>query len=452
MTAPSNKPRDIKDLKARLGRTVTPGTPGASAPPMGPPGASVPPPAVGGAPPGAPLRSPLSGAPFPGAPGSIPAPPFAQPGARPMGQAPMPGRMPMPGAPVPAPGPMSARPPAVGAPAGRGPLDVMAPSAVVEKKVRLVIDDSAVKDSEIGRKNATRNIVLVVIGALLGIAFGFGIGSVKADRNQYNMAIRDGKDIYKKIDEVSKKLDTARLKVREALEASQGGPGRQAKANYAAIETLVAMERPFGAGEFSRRRYLAFPTPVVDDLFEYYNNINLLWDKFGALGNKTSGQAARSALDKSAAAADELIASEYGLVIAKAGDDFVGGVVVVKRKPEGDEPAAEDKKGKGKKGEKAEDEKKPGVIMLVSSREGGQEVERTLFTGQEDFLEKYGDYVIGVDKARSMKTLGTSANLFGQYRADVAELSGIMDKTAEIQGRLIKELGKINMLEETGLF
>jgi hypothetical protein len=355
---------------------------------------------------------------------------------------PVPG--PMPGA---MPSPMSARPgPAVSAPAGRGPLDVMAPTAMVEKKVRLVIDDSAVKDSEIGRKGTARNAILVAIGLGLGVVAGFGIGSTSADRNQYNMAVRDGKDIYTKVNAVSKKLDEARLKVREALDSSQGGPGRQAKANYAAIEALVAMERPFSANEFSRRRYLAFPTPVVDDLFEYYNNINLLWDKFAALGAKTAGQNARTSLDKSAAAADELIASEYGLVVAKAGDAFVGGVVVVKRKPEGEEPAAD------KKGKKDKEEAAAGVTMLVSSREGGQEVERTLFTGQTDFLEKYGDYVISVDKARSMRTLGTSANLFGQYRADIGELNGIMEKTAEIQGRLIKELGKINMLQETGIF
>jgi len=346
---------------------------------------------------------------------------------------------------------MSARPgPALGgAPAGRGPLDVMSPTAVVEKKVRLVIDDSAVKDSEIGRKGTARNAILIVIGLGVGAVAGFGIGSTSADRNQYNMAVRDGKDIYTKINNVSKKLDEARLKVREALEASQGGPGRQAKANYPAIESLMAMERPFSAGEFSRRRYLAFPTPVVDDLFEYYNNINLMWDKFAVLGNKTAGQNARTSLDKSAAAADELIASEYGLVIAKAGEEFVGGVVVVKRKPAGEEEPAADKKDK-KKGDK--DEAPAGVTMLVSSREGGQEVEKTLFSGQEDFLEKYGDYVVGVDKARSMKTLGTSANLFGQFRADIGEINGIMEKTAEIQGRLIKELGKINMLQETGMF
>ena len=56
------------------------------------------------------------------------------------------------------------------------------------------------------------------------------------------------------------------------------------------------MEQPFSAAEFSRRRYLAFPTAVVDDLFEYYNNINLLWDKFELLGDQDRGRArARSA-------------------------------------------------------------------------------------------------------------------------------------------------------------
>ena len=63
--------------------------------------------------------------------------------------------------------------------------------------------------------------------------------------------------------------------------------------DYKAIETLQAMERPFSAAEFSRRRYLAFPTPVVDDLFEYYNGVNLLWDKFAILANKVAGDSAR---------------------------------------------------------------------------------------------------------------------------------------------------------------
>jgi hypothetical protein len=88
----------------------------------------------------------------------------------------------------------------------------------------------------------------------------------------------------------------------------------------------------------------------------------------------------------------------------------------------------------------------------VSSREGGQEVERTLYTGQDDFAEKYADYVIGVDKGRSMKTLGSSAKLFGEFRGDITEISNLMEKITESQGRLIKRLGEIAALEERGLF
>lgn len=354
----------------------------------------------------------------------------------------MPGPMPGP-TPSGRPGPMMPG----GPPAGRGPLDVMAPAAVVEKKVRLVIDDSAVKDSEIGRAGTTRNLVLIVIGLALGVAGGYAVGSVKAERNQFNMAIRDGKDIYAKINTVSKDLNTAQEQVRALMAAVAGGPGKQATADYKAIEALVALKRPFAADEFSRRRYLAFPTSVVDDLFAYYNNINLLWDKFAALGVKTAGQHARESLDKSAKAADEMIASEYGMIISKNGDAYSGGVVVVRRKPEGEEDAAADKKGK--KGKEEEDKD---VIMMVSSREGGQEVERKLFTGQSDFLEKSGDYVVVVDKGKSMKTLGSGISLFAQYRADVAELNALVTKTAEIQGRLIVELGKVNAMEETGWF
>jgi hypothetical protein len=361
-----------------------------------------------------------------------------------------PGR-PMPGSPMP--GPAASGP----APAARpvGPFDVAAPQAVAEKKVRLVIDDSAVKESEIGRAGGTRNIILIAIGAAVGLAAGFLVFSTKAERNQYTMAVRDGKDIYARINEVSKTLDQARTLLRGAVEASQGGPGRTAHVDYKAIEGLIAIKQPFSAGEFSRRRYLAFSTSAVDDLFEYYNNINLIWTKFQNLANKTAGDRAHEALDKSAQSADQLLAAEYGVVVSKSGDAFAGGVVVVRPKPAdaaGAAPDAKEKpKGKGGKGaKKEEDDKTP--IMLVSSRDGGKEVERKLFTGQPTFADKSGDYVIMIDKSHSMGTLGVSANLFGQFRGDLMDANGLMEKTLEIQGRLVKELGKVATLPETKFF
>ncbi len=438
MNAPSNKPRDIKDLKARLGRTVQAGQPGASVPAPGVPqgpgvlaprvGASVPPPAV---------RSPFA-APggMPG--GGLPAPAFAQPQARPGASA-------RPGMAMPSGAPPAAAPAQARSPFGAGAQPAQ---QFVEKKVRLVIDDSAIKDDEIGRKTSKTTLLVAGIVAVIGLGLGLGVGLTRAENNLWNLALADAKDIYAKINSSSKDVDAARQAVKAVVAASQGGAGRTATVDYKAIESLVALKRPFSAFEFSNRRYLAFPPEVVNDLFEYYNGVNLAWDKFAALGAKTAGQRAREALDKSAQAADELIASEYGLVISKAGEDIVGGVVVVRRKPA--DEAAEDAKDKAKGKDKEEADES--VIMLVSSREGGQEVERKLYTGQDDFAEKFADYVIGVDKARSMKTLGSSAKLFGEFRGDLSEIGGLMEKIAETQGRLIKRLGEVAALEERGLF
>ncbi|HEX7478354.1 MAG TPA: hypothetical protein VF331_11145 [Polyangiales bacterium] len=459
MATPSNKPRDIKNLKARLGRTITPGQAGSGvgSSPSFPPGGSVPPPSVRdplGGPVGGPVRGPASVPPpamqpprsspgsvpapgsFPGAPGSFPggiaAPAFAtrqptpQPAARqlvPSARAPM----------------------AAPAPAARfDPLAAAAPSAIQTKHVTLVIDDSAVKEDEIGRKSRARSMVLVLVGILLGLAVGFGVGNTRDQRHQYSMAVADGKAIYAKIQEVSKQVEQAKGLVKQVVEASTGGPGQKATVNYEAIESLVSLKRPFSANEFHRRLYRAFGDNVVDDLFDYYNGVNQLWDGFTALGAKTAGAQKRDALSKSAAATDGLLNTDYGVVFAKNGEALSGALVFVTippAKPEAAEPDKGKKKGKADK----EDE---GVKVKVSSAQGGQEVERTVYTGQDGMKDDAEKYVLMLDKIRSRTILGESANLFGKFRGDVMELSARMDKAGEVQGRLVKELGQVASLSE----
>lgn len=435
MAEPSNKPRDIKNLKARLGRTITPGQVGGSMPPLGSappaPGGSLPPPNLRGSVPpptlgnplGGPAVNPLGSAPM-GMPrnNSVPTPAFAQP-------RPAPSAAPM-GAPAAAP-----QPRAVAA----SPFDIAAPVAVTERKVRLVIDDSAVKEDEIGRKSRIRGIALVVVGSLLGLAVGFGVASTAADRNQFKMALADTKDIYSRVTETGKTIEAAKSNLKKAVEASQGGPGKVAKVDYEAISELLKLKHPFPADEFSRRRYLAFPTGTVDALFEYYNNINLLWKKFEALGAQTTGDTKHKALDKAAAAAEQLMASEYGIVLSKSGEMMAGSIVIVKPKPVDEAAPADKKKGK---------EEDTAPKLMVSSREGGKEVERTLYTGQGDLAEKYDQYVMMVDKGRSMAQLGGAANLFGELRGNLMETQALMDRTMELQGRLVKELGQIAAIQE----
>jgi hypothetical protein len=133
------------------------------------------------------------------------------------------------------------------------------------------------------------------------------------------------------------------------------------------------------------------------------------------------------------------------MVLSKSGDAFGGGLVFLSIPPA--DPAAaekkpEGKKGKGKKG--AEDE---GIKVKVSTTQGGQEVERTLFAGQELNAENVEKYAFQIDKVRSRTILGESANLFSKYRADVLDLNARMEKASEVQGRLLKSLGGVASLE-----
>ena len=313
------------------------------------------------------------------------------------------------------------------------------------KRVTLVIDDSAVKEDEIGRKSRGRTIGVATICILLGIGVGFGVGNTADRRSQYSAAVRDGKEIYNKIQEVQKSVDGAKELLKKALEASTGGPGKKASADFASIEQLVALKRPFSANEFHRRLYRAFGDNVVDELFDYYNNVNLLWDGFTALGAKTAGQGRHEALTKSAAATDGLLNTDYGMVLSKNGEQLAGGLVFLSIPPQ-QPPAADakpEKKGKGKKSKEVE-----AIKVKVSSQQGGQEVERTLFTGQSDVGESFEKYAFIIDKVRSRSILGESANLFAKFRGDLMDLTSRMEKTQEVQGRLIKDLGPIASMSE----
>jgi hypothetical protein len=442
MATPSNKPRDIKNLKARLGRTITPGQAGAPGAFPGTPGpltGSVPPPVVGGNPGGVPgaASSPF-GRPLPNPNASAARSPLSGPSGGPSG------------APGGAPALPSAPAARNSAPTGAPRVDPFAaPSqasyAGAAKRVTLVIDDSAVKDDEIGRKSSGKTIAVAVTCILLGIGVGFGIGNTADKRTQYKLAVRDGKDIYARIGEVSKTVDSARDLVKKSVEASTGGPGKKASVDFPSIEQLVAMKRPLSANEFHRRLYRAFGDGVVDDLFEYYNNVNLLWDGFTALGARTAGAGRHELLTKSAAAADGLLNTDYGMVLSKTGDQLAGGLVFVNVPQQAaPAPAAKPEK-KGKKKGKDADE---GIKAKVSSSQGGQEVERTLYTGQGDVGESFEKYVFMIDKVRSRTILGENANLFAKYRADLMELNTRMDKTNEIQGRLLKGLGPIAAMSE----
>lgn len=448
--ADDNKPRDIKNLKERLGRAgATPGQPSLRSPAPSFPPAAAP---KGGVrtpsfPPTA-SRPPIA-SPFGAAPGSgarLPSSPSIAPHQqRPM---PLPGAMPPPGSGILAPPFLAQQAAPAPAPAPK-PVDPFARAAVApasqKQQVTFVVDESAIAESQSAKKARFKNLILLGLGGFVGIALGFMVGSTAGDRTQYNAAVRDGKEIYKMVNEISKAVDQAQGQVKGLLAASAGGPGRKASIDYSAIEGLVALKKPVSANAFHRKRYLAFQPGTVDDLFDYYNNINVLWDKFAKLGVQTAGKQKRDALQKAASATDEILNSEYGMVMFEAGESSIsGGLVFVTIPPEGAAKETKETKGKGKKSDDSGEQK-----VQVSSTHGGMSVERKVFAGQEDLLKKPGEYVIMLDKFRSKSILGAPTSMFAEFRGNVSDINGIMIKTVELQGRLLKSLGEIAALPET---
>lgn len=382
------KPRNVKDLKARLGRTISPSTkPGGSGP--------VPPPAIGGAGgAGGVTPPPGGGAPPPG--GS----PFAPPGA----QAPQ--------------------------PASRDPFAAASQPPPAQQEYRLVFDDKAVEDHEIGRTGGRRTYVIAGVFVVLGLLLGYGAGSIMKDRTIYNRAVRDGKDVYAAVRSAAEVMNTAKRHVDAAVEAARGGAGKDPAVAYDELEKLRALENPFTADQFSRKNYNLFAAITVDQLFDYYGFVNDLFDKFQAIGNSTLPESKREELDRAAKAATNMATQQTGCVPDVVEGRFMCGLVYVKFP------------------EVAEGEQVSATVRVSTSPGSPNTYEKEIFTGQNLVDEEPSDYVMLVNTQRSVGVLGQQASAFAEYNRKLIEISQLMTKTIEIQGNLESELGKIAALSE----
>lgn len=401
MSEQPKKARDIKDLKARLGRSGGPGT----APPGGVPAPAIP--APGG------LPGP-NGIP---APGSLPAP-GAAPGPLPgMGSNPptAPGTNPpmAPGAghsSIPAPFSQPPAAPAAAAPAASAdPFAAATNAAPVAQEIKLVMDGKDVTDEEVGRKSMGKVVIGLVVAGIVGVAVGWGVGSTARERQLQDMITKDARDIYGMVNTASQELDKAKGLIDQASKAAAA-----AKPDFKALEELRAMEKPFAAEAFARKHYKAMQPQTVDALFMYYNNVNLIWAKIQSITGRSLPKTAREELEKSAKEAASAQATQIGCVPFKSQNDlFACGLVKVdKSKTEG--------------------------MVKVSSM--GRSFDKSPYKG-EDLTAKGGNYVILIDKARSQGVIGNAGNKFKRYVRDLVELKQLSDETSEVQGRLIKEIG-----------
>lgn len=302
------------------------------------------------------------------------------------------------------------------------------------REVRLVMDDTPVAAAEVGRKSRLRTVALVAtIAGVVGVGLGFAAGSTSGLNIIYNRTVRDGKDIYASVQQASKEVLRAQSLTEKAVQQARGSAGQPVGVNYASIEALQALKKPFAPNAFHRKHYSSFKATTVDDLFDYYNHVNLAWSKIETLAARTLPAANRQSLDKSAKAAGEISEASYGVVVMRDGENFAAGLTYVELPP-----GANEQQGAPQQ-------------LQVATRRGSRQYSKAVYTGQ-DLKVNTDSYVIPVDKGRSMSILGASVSVFAEYSQDLLELHQLLSETVEIQGRLETALGEIAKLDERFAF
>jgi hypothetical protein len=311
------------------------------------------------------------------------------------------------------------------APVSADPFAAVAAPVAAANEVRLIIDDkTAVDEAEVGRKSAGKLAVGLSVAAVVGILVGWFVGSTWRERQLFDLALQDAKDVYTSVNTASTTVTQASKLLDQALKAAAPGPGKTVEVDFKAIEDLRKLEKPFPADVFSRKRYGAFAEPgTVDSLFLYYNNTNLLWAKIASISAKALSPNAREGLTRAAKAAGDLASTDYGCIPFKDGDAFGCGIMTVKRPEGGDKDKAD----------------KINVITRSAT------LEKTLFSGQ-NIADKPSDFVIMIDKGRSNEILGGATNQFQNFARDLMEAKTLADQTTQVQGQLIQQLGNIAKL------
>ncbi|MEM1415206.1 MAG: hypothetical protein AAGH15_09910, partial [Myxococcota bacterium] len=289
-------------------------------------------------------------------------------------------------------------------------------AAAGPQEVRLVIDDkTAVDDAEIGRKNRSKNFILIALGLIVGGVVGSLLGTTIGQNQLEGQSIQHGKEIYDSVRESSNTISEAQRLIDQAVTAARGGPGKPAAVDYEALEALRALEKPFQANDFARKNYSVFDVHIVDSLFTYYNDVQRAWTQIERIENLTTGESRRAELN-AATEAMEGMAEPTGCVPTIANDRIMCNLAYVRV-----------------------DEEK---LMVRGSRRARREIEKEVYTGQ-DLTESASDYVILVNTPQSTGVLGEQASLFAEYVRDVGALKALLDGIVETQGRLEQQLGPI---------
>jgi hypothetical protein len=444
-----------KDLRARLGRTIAPNTPGA--PPIAAPGGVI-------APPSAAPATPTAAAPGPAAavPAAAAAPPAAK--AQPAIAAPpvmAPARNAFGGADI-APPPFAkpAEPPPPEAPKARRPVDpfALAPASHGPQEMRLIIDEKPLEDAGAAARRRNRNIVVVVLSIAAGLVLGGFGGAINGQHNVYNTSVRDGHEVHDVVETARHVVDEANTHL-EAIAASAQGTGadHHPTVNYDEIAALTALENPVHAGAFARKNYNLFPSEIVDDLFEYDRHVQALWAHFVRITSITTGPARRATLDTTAAASTcpgdlghDDTSALAALAAARAATSDAANSQYVVLLGTTDDGTVQGTLGFREADFDATTHEPTGRPFMRAGRTGpGRAFD---FWSPGATISGTGSHLIAIDGPASASILGERAGAFRTFAAELSETRELMHETLEIQQRVVAALEQIGATPEAFAF
>jgi hypothetical protein len=397
MSDDPNKPRKVKDLKARLGRTIAPSTVQAGSGDIAPPpnlGGVVPPPSTVGGMPG-----PMLGTAKP----KVEAPPMVQ--AQQAAAAEEEERRKK----------KKADPFAAGE-AAAGP-----------QQVRIVIDGEPVADSEVGRKQAGKIAAFGVVFAIVGAIIGITVAGAREDNAVREAAIRDARSILEKAQEASAAVVQAQQLVDRAINASNPQRTGGAQVDFQAIQDLRAIARPeYNVATFASTQFNQF-SAAAQPIIQYHMLLEQLFTTIERVATFTLNARNRAALTEAAAAltgvaTDSLARPTTGCVPSITGGQLVCNLHFI------DWPATPPTT--------------PMTTVPARPTRRDRPTDKTIYTNQP-LTTTPEQYIIITNPVTSRDVLGAQGSEFEDFRRDLLELRTLVNQTIEVQGQLEQALGQI---------
>lgn len=245
-------------------------------------------------------------------------------GAEPVAPPPSLGQAPVPPAMGGAPAPGAASNPFAPKPKTRKPSDpfVSAAPSTAQREVRIVMDETPVEDAEIGRRKRFVSLGLLLGGAVIGLAVALAISTVNAKSINWNRGVRSAKALYHGVQATSERVTEAQSLLETIKTAAKGSPGTPAKVDYDAIQALLALPNPAEDHQVAlNQNYSLLALGTVGPVQGYYHQVGALWQRIGILRLQT-GENRRNDLD-AAASSTQNIAKPIGCVPAVVENRFV---------------------------------------------------------------------------------------------------------------------------------